>query len=236
MRRLPLISALIVFAALMAPAAAPAAAGQTVSGTVTVTGTAGKDEFTVRITNQASPEFTVTPAATVTSTGGACSADNDLATGRPIRNKCAAGSITSLVLNLQGGDDNVTVTDEVGNVLSATANSGAGNDIVTVSIRGGRTMNGESGDDHLRIPGVQTAGVTTFDGGVGTDRAAYGTVNTTTQIPISIQGSLQTNQVVLKRHEPSFQLTTLRTDTLAGIEGLEGTALGDVITGGPPGF
>ena len=235
MRRLLLFPGLLLIA-LAAPTAALAAGGQTVSGTVTVTGTAGKDEFLVRIANPAAPEFTVTPAATVTSTNGACTADNDLATGRPVRNRCAAGSINSLILNLQGGDDNVTVTDEVGNVLTATANSGPGNDVVTVSIRGARTMNGEAGDDHLRIPGMQTAGVTTFDGGVGTDLAAYGTVNTTTNVPVSIAGSLQTNQVVLKRHEPSFQLTTLRTDTLTGIEGLEGTALGDVITGGPSDF
>ena len=131
---------------------------------MTVTGTAGKDELTVRVTNQASPEFTVTPPQRHVN-NGACTAENDLATGRPVRNKCAAGSITSLILNLQGGDDNVTVQDDVGNVLTATANSGPGNDVVTVTIRGGRTMNGEAGDDQLRIPGPQTAGVTTFDGG-----------------------------------------------------------------------
>ena len=234
MKRLLLLSALLVLAALVAPAAALAASGQTVSGTVTVTGTAGKDELEIEIeTFGGFPTLFVTPAATVTSTGGNCSPDVDPQTGRAERNVCRTQTITSLVLNLAGGDDDVEVDDEIAIVQSATANAGPGNDVINVAIAGPRAMNGNDGDDTLRIPGQQATGITTFDGGAGRDSAVYGHVVTSgTGQDLTMTGSLQTNQIQLKRVEPNNTLTLYRTDTLVAIEGIEGTSRGDILTGG----
>lgn len=232
MRRLHLIAALSLLTLIAAPATGSAVTGQTVSGTVTITGTAGKDELVIRIFGT-SPQMTVTPAAVVTSTNGSCTPDTDPQTGRPVRNQCSAGTINSLILNLAGGDDDVLFEGAVGNVLQLTANAGAGNDHVVITSKAGRTLNGEAGDDVFRIPGEQTAATTTFDGGAGRDLAAYGGITGSNGLPAAVSGSLQSNQVTVKRLEPPNTVSNQRTDTLIGIEALEGTTQGDVLTGGP---
>ena len=233
MRRLLPFPALLVILAMAAPAADAAVGGGTVSGTVTVTGTAGKDELEIRISNPGSPEFTVTPAATVTSTGGGtCTPDTDPQTGRPVRNRCAAASSFTLILNLLGGDDAVSVEDALGSVQTATANAGPGNDLIVLGTRGGKTLNGQDGDDILRTTGPQTGPATTFDGGTGRDRASFLNMRADSGQTVAISGSLATNQVIIKRNEPNGTQTTQRTDTLIAIEGIEGTDFGDVLTGG----
>jgi len=230
-------TALVVIACLALPATAPAPAGPTISGVVTITGTEGKDDFRVRINpTSSSPEMIVEPAMTVTSTGGngTCTIENDPQTGRPVRNYCFTGTITSLVVNLRGGDDAVQIDDNVGAVQTSTLSAGPGNDVAAMAIRGQLTLNGEAGDDQLRIFGLQGAATTTFDGGVGTDLAGFSSMRTLSGgDPISISGSLATNQVVLKRNELNGTVSNHRTDTLVGIERLEGTPYGDVLAGGP---
>jgi hypothetical protein len=230
--------ALVLLAGLALPAAAPAPPGPTVGGTVTITGTDGKDDFRVEINETgSSPEMIVEPAMTVTATSGSgtCSVQNDPQTGRPVRNHCFTSTITSLVVNLRGGDDAVLIDDDAGPVETMTLNAGPGNDIATVGVRGQRTLNGEPGDDQLRIFGPQNAPTATFNGGDGRDLAGFADMRATSvggAPPISISGSLATNQVVLKRNELNGTVTNHRTDTLAAIERLEGTPLGDVLAGG----
>ena len=230
-----LLPALLALAALAAPTTAQAGPGETIAGTVTITGTAGKDAFELRISGSGPPApMTISPAVNITGTIGGCSPDIDPQTGRPSRNRCNAGNITNLILNLGGGDDNVAISDGAGVIASSTANAGLGNDTIVLSIQGGRTLNGNEGDDKLRISGLQGTAVTTFDGGVGRDFAAYGSISSSSgSVPMGISGNLATNQVILKRHEPGGGTANQRTDTLIGIEGLEGSEEGDVLTGGP---
>ena len=238
MRRL-LLPVVVLLAVLAFPAAAPAPPGPSVGGTITITGSEGKDDFRVRINETGgTPEMIIEPAMTNTSTGGtagSCATENDPQTGRPVRNYCNTATISSLVLNLRGGDDAVVVDDNVGVVTGLTLNAGPGNDVGTIGTRGQRTLNGEVGDDQLRIFGSQNAPTATFDGGTGNDLAGFGDM----RVPavgnpeVSISGSLATNQVVLKRNELNGTVTNLRTDTLVGIERLEGTPKGDVLAGGP---
>ncbi len=234
-----LLPSLLLLAFLAFPATAPAPPGPTVGGTVTITGTDGKDDFSVQINETgSSPEMIVEPAMSVTATSGSgtCRVENDPQTGRPVRNHCFTSTITSLVVNLRGGDDAVLIDDDAGPVETLTLSAGPGNDIATIGVRGQRTLNGEQGDDQLRIYGPQNAPTATFNGGDGRDLAGFGDMRATNvggAPPISISGSLATNQVVLKRNELNGTVTNHRTDTLSAIERLEGTPLGDVLAGGP---
>ena len=232
MRRLIPLPALLLLAAIAAPGAY-AGPGQSVSGTVTVTGTAGKDELRITTGIPSSQEFVVTPAATVNSTGGPCTPDSDPQTGRPVSNRCNSGSNITLILNLGGGDDNVTLSDTGGSIATTTANAGPGNDIISLNTRTPKTLNGQDGDDSLRITGPQVSTTpTTFDGGNGRDRAAFDGVVGDNGRAAAINGSLATNQVVIRRNELNGTQTNQRTETLISIEALEGTETGDVIVGG----
>ena len=76
------------------------------------------------------------------------------------------------------------------NVVATSANAGPGNDSIVISTRSAKTLNGQDGDDTLRINGVQLAAPTTFDGGSGRDRASFDGIVGDTGRPAAINGSL----------------------------------------------
>ena len=220
----------------------------TLSGTIALTGTEGKDDFSVSFQNGTSlsdtATLTIEPAVTVTATNGSCPPETDPVTGRPTFNECPVksfGGSSTLALDLRKGDDNVDIgiDDEGGAFGGFNVGAGAGNDTVVLELDhpAAVTLKGEDGNDTLSA-GSDTNSIApgaTFDGGLGTDIAAFRATTYRDQIgtqqlgvTASLEGKTATTTVV---NPSTGQPTILRTDNLASIEGLTGTEVGDVLVG-----
>jgi hypothetical protein len=219
-------------------AAVPTAHGQAATiqgGTVTITGTGGRDE--VEVSAAAGPataqELIVTPGVTLTSTSGSCPPETDPLTGRPVGFRCRFSRINLLSLDLRGADDSLTVNLAEANVDAITAAGGAGNDVLGV-IGFGRTFLGGDGNDTLAAPGRAHAGnAVVFNGGAGRDIADFRSISRVSSSgnsePAGVTASLATGRAEIRL---PFDGST-RVDTLTAMEGLSGTDVGDVLTGGP---
>jgi hypothetical protein len=218
-------------------AAAPAAHGQSSTiqgGTVTITGTGGRDEVAVTATAspQVAQELRVSPGVTLTTTTGSCPPDTDPLTGRPVGFRCRFSRINLLSLDLRGADDSLTVDLGEASVDAVTAAGGAGNDALEV-IGLGRTLLGGDGNDTLAAPGRAHAGnAVVFSGGAGRDIADFRSIVRVSSLgnsePAGVTASLATGRAEIRL---PFDGST-RVDTLTAIEGLSGTEVGDVLTGG----
>ena len=230
--------AITAFLIVGAPTAGAAGGGAQVGGTVTITGSVTKDEFEVELAGGGASTpatLTVKPAATVTSTSGNCPASTDSLTGRPTANECGLSTAApvNLVVDLVGGDDSVTVSD--GNSLAETikVNGGLGNDLVRVAARGDRTLRGEDGTDTLIAEGGTVSNrPVIFDGGTGIDTAGWEAPQPVAGSErIGVNASLVSGTATFTGLNNSGQPAVLRTDTMAGIENLSGTEVGDILTG-----
>jgi hypothetical protein len=223
-------------------AAAPTAHGQAATiqgGTVTITGTGGRDEVAVsaRETPTTAQELLVSPGVTLTTTTGSCPPETDPLTGRPVGFRCRFARINLLSVDLRGADDLLTVDlEEAGteqaSVDAVTAGGGAGNDLLVVE-GFGRTLLGGDGDDVLAAPGRARAGnAVTFNGGVGRDTADFRSIDRMNAFgnpeDAGVTASLATGRAEIRLPAE----TADRVDTLTAIEGLSGTEVGDVLTGG----
>ncbi len=233
---------LVAALALLLPAAATGQTKSNLSGTVTITGSQGRDNLEIEV-NSPSPSsvsvLTVTPAVAITATTGSCPPDTDPLTGRPVRSVCAIDNVSLLALDLQGGDDALALEAEAGAPISAvTAQGGLGNDTLSVGARAQRTLRGADGDDSLRAPGRTGNEPVVFDGGIGRDLAGFGGAspasgvsNVPSGTDLGVSASLVTNQATLSGRDANGAVVVVRTDSLVGIERLEGTDAGDILTG-----
>ena len=226
------------------PPGADAAPGSSLmSGQITLTGTDGKDEFGVELTQTAGAQFamTITPAVSVTATSGSCPPETDPITGRPTVNSCTllTSSSATLVIDLRAGDDAVEVQDP-GAFPTARASGGAGNDQIVLKMRAAsRTLNGDDGNDLLAAPGnlstiLANNRPTTYNGGAGTDTVDLrGIVSTAgpEDKEIGVNASLVSKTAVYAGLDQTGTPVTFRTDILSTIETLSGTGVGDVLTG-----
>jgi hypothetical protein len=233
MARYPGRVCLVTLAALWL-VAAPAAHGQTVGGTVTITGTSGRDEVTVSAAAGlgAAQDLIVSPGVTLTTTTGTCPPNTDPLTGRPVGFRCRFSRINLLSLDLQGADDLLTVNLEQASVDAVTAAAGAGNDALVV-YGVGRTLLGGDGNDTLAAPGLAHAGnAVVFNGGAGRDVADFRGISRLNTLGsderAGVTASLATGRAEILLPAQS----STRVDTLTAIEGLSGTDVGDVLTGG----
>ena len=213
---------------------ASTAHGQTVGGTVTITGTNGRDEVTVSAVAGPSSvqELIVSPGVTLTATTGSCPPDTDPLTGRPVGFRCRFSRINLLSLDLLGADDLLAVNTQQASVDAVTAAGGAGNDALEVS-GVGRTLLGGDGNDALAAPGfAQSGNPVAFNGGTGRDIADFRGLSRLSssfnEERAGVTASLATGraEILLPASGGS------RVDTLTAIEGLSGTPVGDVLTGG----
>jgi hypothetical protein len=239
-------------AAALLPAGASAAAGSTtLGGKLTVTGSEGRDNISIRFPSGGYIE--VTPAATVTAASGVCNPETDPATGRPTHVLCRVTTNESheVLVDLRGGNDAANVSYEpqqsgTAPVHLITGSGGAGNDSVAVLAPiPTRVLLGGDGDDVLAAPGRTSASHTVaWDGGLGNDIANF--ADTSTQFfsgafsdspQLHVNASLATKVVTLSRPayteagEAEPGLRTVRTDTLNGFEGVTGGKVGDVLAG-----
>jgi hypothetical protein len=214
---------------------ASTAHGQSVGGTVTITGTSGRDEVTVSTVAgpTAVEELIVSPGVTLTATTGSCPPNTDPLTGRPVGFRCRFSRINLLSLDLQGADDLLSVNTQGASVDAVTAAGGPGNDALEVS-GVGRTLLGGDGNDTLAAPGLaQSANPVAFNGGTGRDFADFRGISRLSssfnEERAGVTASLATGRAEILLPASA----TSRVDTLTAIEGLSGTAVGDVLTGGP---
>jgi hypothetical protein len=234
-------TALAAAVTVLAPSMA-AGAGTSISGAITITGSQSRDNLAISIGGEGSQSapFVVEPAATITGTTGSCPADVDPLTGRPVRNDCRIpmNSNSTLTVDLRGGDDAVSIKVENTAPISAiTAIGNVGNDQLLVEGVSPRTLRGGDGDDVLDASGATGSSPVAFDGGAGRDLAVFGDVRTqifngTDDGRSRVSASLVTNQASVMTRNSAGTLVVVRTDSLAGIERLQGTPLGDILTGG----
>ncbi len=228
-----------------APVAGAAPGSTTLSGTVTLRGSGGKDEFSVRMQSAANStiRMTIVPSVSVSATSGSCPPETDPLTGRPTRNECSVTRSSSLavVIDLLAGDDAVAV-DDPGLVPAMRANGGPGNDQITLEAPSTpRTLNGDDGDDFLFAPGEMSDIPTdnrpvTYNGGGGVDTAHLGAafVDTGAIAEVGANASLVAKTAVFAGRGPNGDPITFRTDTLDAIETLSGSEVGDLLTGASP--
>jgi Ca2+-binding RTX toxin-like protein len=233
----------VMTVALVVPAGANAETlGTALSGQITVTGTGGKDNLDIEFSFEgARSRYTmvVTPAATVTATSGSCPPNTDPLTGRPTVTECVVtpSSQTTLVVDALAGDDTVIVEDSDFVMGALRLNGGLGNDVLEAAALTGRTLRGEDGNDTLIAGGPMSGGTNPavgFDGGAGTDTAAWDDPSVATSGPnqdLGVTASLASGTATLAGVNNQSQPTTFRTDTLTAIEGLIGTDVGDVLIG-----
>jgi hypothetical protein len=236
------------FALTLSTDARAATLGTNLGGAITVTGTDGKDVLEVEFTTDEGGRdvIVVTPAATVTAASGTCPPNTDPLTGRPTFNQCGvqATSSSALVVNLRGGDDALTASDAEFAMTAVDVNGGLGNDSITAAMLAVRRLRGEGGDDMLVAEGglVRVASTSSqsppvaFDGGSGTDLAGWdetgvGGIGSIPDQELGVTASLVTGIASMSGIGSGLQQITYRTDTLAGIESLAGTAAGDAFTG-----
>ncbi len=224
-------------AALCMMSAAPSEAADTgIAGTVTITGTEGRDDVRVTVARRDPPlnglEMVVTPpSVTLSATSGSCQRSSDPLTGRPSEYRCPLGSagLAAVVVDLRGGDDSLTLDGGSGpNQPRADALGGAGNDVLGVDASSARQLSGGDGDDVLRAEGDHGTAIA-FDGGPGRDLVDFGSVVFGGD-RLGVSASLATGRAtytVPTGLPAGFSVT----DTLAGIERLWGTSVGDVLTG-----
>jgi hypothetical protein len=228
--------------ALLLPAAATGQTKSNLSGTVTITGSQGRDNLEIDVTSSSPSSvstLTITPSAAITATRGNCPPDTDPLTGRPVRNVCVIDNVDLLALDLQGGDDVLALDAEAGAPISAvTAQGGIGNDTLSVGARAQRTLRGADGDDSLRAPGRTGNEPVVFDGGIGRDLAGFGGASAASGVSnvpsgtdLGVSASLVSNQATLSGRDANGAVVVVRTDSLVGIERLEGTDAGDILTG-----
>lgn len=224
-----------VLVLLVAAPGAKAVTGEVMSGVVNVSGANGKDELRVELEPADGTKGTtmvVEPAAAaVSASTGTCSPDLDPQTGRPVRHTCTVSNagISSLVVDLRGGDD-VVVVDDSGVASAVTVLGAAGNDTINVAALTTRTLRGGDGDDTLGASGLTGGAGVTWDGGTGRDIANFGDPKSATG-PLNVSASLVTGQATLSGFNIQGQFGVRRTDTLTAVERLWGTPQGDILTG-----
>jgi Ca2+-binding RTX toxin-like protein len=206
------------------------------SGDVQIKGSNGRDEIVVDVQVELSGKasLVVTGAPIVTGTG--CTPDIDPLVNRAVSVTCT-GTAGAVAVDLGTGNDQLSLAaigvgaHQAGPVVVA---GGDGADVISVRSDGPRTVKGQEGDDVLLAPPSGNPGEAgaTLDGGPGRDVVDYAGAE-------AVSASLRTNGalVILRRvRDPATRTvasTQSRTDTLAEVEGLSGTAGADVLTGGP---
>jgi hypothetical protein len=225
------------------PSAGAAITGTQLTPPITVTGTEGKDDIEIRFRQltTTSGVMTVTPAVTITAASGSCPPNTDPLTGRPTYSECRFGdqaSGTGLIVNLNGGDDSLEV-DDTGFMSQYRLNGGPGNDTIRAQGIFDRVLKGDDGDDLLvAIGGLSTDGretvrrPVTFDGGAGIDTAGWeDLVAPATEERLGVTASLATGVATISGRDQALIPTTFRTDTLTTVENLNGSEMGDILTG-----
>ena len=124
--------------------------------TLTITGTGGGE--TINVTINGSNRFAI----------------------NGVNNTFAVGSVNTIIINANGGNDNVSIATDI--TKNATINGGSGND----TLRGGdgnERLNGEGGNDRINGRG----GRDTLSGGSGLDTADY--TNRSADLNVSLDNS-----------------------------------------------
>ena len=231
-RRLTTLAAAVTALAVVAPANAA-------DGTLTIGGNEGVDVLRLRETRDDArrPLWTITPAPqTVVATGGVtCNQETDPLTGRATRTMCRPGNTEQIdmVFNLGGANDVLQVDSEGTGVASTTVSGGAGNDTIVADTRTPRTLRGGDGEDSLEAPARDVATPVVLDGGAGRDLAVYSAIGGFVGPPGGVTVNLATGQATSLVSQGLGGISPQRrTDTLTSIERVQGSQLGDVMTGG----
>jgi hypothetical protein len=234
------------FALILVLMLVPAPAAHALDGAITVTGTEGREIVTVEAMGSVgdfqadkypNAGYLITPALTVVgpsdAAGPRCRPVNEPVTARPVGVFCQVQGrerVTSFVVNLGGGNDDLALDTGGGAVDALAVDGGAGDDVLAVESTA-PTIKGGDGDDTLIAPRHEalvtatTPAPVTFDGGAGRDLVDYG------KLPGGVSADLTSGRASAHFPQPVPRPDHLRSDTLTGIERLSGSRFGDSLLG-----
>ena len=233
------------------PASSAATSDQRLQGDLTVTGSEGRDDLSVKLVNR-NGLIEIVPAATLRNAAGeTCVNTTDPFTGRAVSTTCGM-SVTqpfTLTIDLRGGNDAVQAiydpTSSGAFIGEMVASGGAGNDTIGIESPGiDATLLGGDGDDVLSASGRKDQGRSdrgiAWNGGLGADTANFAGATAANAdsvvVPTHVNASLIANTVaysVIRTNTTTGvrELRTIKTEPLDGIENLTSGSVGDILTG-----